>query len=152
MPSLEPTNEKDAARVEQPSSSLILYNGTYINIEQLLLRLDQSEESRRETENQFKLAQSQLGKNDYFSFNYKFIYSNLKFHLAICRMDLNKSTESVASLCRQLEVEKQQVESTSEELVRLQVIFLNLLLFGTSISYFDFMHSSRIISTNMPRV
>jgi hypothetical protein len=41
---------------------LILFNGVYVNVEQLLLRLEKSEESRRESEQQFKLAQSQLGK------------------------------------------------------------------------------------------
>lgn len=45
------------------SVGLILLNGVYVNVEQLLLRLEQSEESRRESELKFKLAQNQLGKN-----------------------------------------------------------------------------------------
>lgn len=57
-----PSNGKDAPLNEQSSCSLVLHNGFYVNIEQLLLRLEKSEESRRETEQQFKLAQSQLGK------------------------------------------------------------------------------------------
>lgn len=54
-PLVDVANGKD----EQPG--LVLFNGFYVNIEQLLLRLEQSEESRRESEQQFKLAQSQLG-------------------------------------------------------------------------------------------
>ncbi|EFX85722.1 hypothetical protein DAPPUDRAFT_237157 [Daphnia pulex] len=94
---LEPTNGKEATANEQTSSALMLFNGVYVNVEQLLLRLEKSEESRRESEQQFKLAQNQL---------------------AICRADLNKSTEANALLCRQLETEKLRSESNTEELVR----------------------------------
>jgi hypothetical protein len=58
----ESTNGKVATANEQISQALILFNGVYVNVEQLLLRLEKSEESRRESEQQFKLAQSQLGK------------------------------------------------------------------------------------------
>lgn len=47
---------------------------------------------------------------------------------AICRSDLNKSTDTNALLCRQLETEKLRSESTAEELVRTQVRLLIRLL------------------------
>jgi hypothetical protein len=107
----------------------MLFNGVYVNVEQLLLRLEKSEESRRESEHQFKLAQNQLGK--VFFFFSIFIIRKLT-HLtymifiscvAICRADLNKSTEANALLCRQLETEKLRSESNTEELVRTRVNF-----------------------------
>ena len=113
---------------DQPS--LVLFNGFYVNVEQLLLRLEQSEESRRESEQQFKLAQSQLG-NTKWCILLLYIHASLVFITAICRMDLNKSTETVASLCRQLETEKLQVESTSEQLVRVQVSSYCLIIFSS---------------------
>lgn len=36
-------------------------NGCFVNVEQLIARLEQSEESRRQTEHQLKLTQQQLG-------------------------------------------------------------------------------------------
>ncbi|KAI9553319.1 hypothetical protein GHT06_021217 [Daphnia sinensis] len=96
-PTCEVTNGKEMAASEPVG--LILLNGVYVNVEQLLVRLEQSEESRRETELKFKLAQNQL---------------------AICRVDLTKSTETNSSLCRQLETEKLRADSTTEELTRLQ--------------------------------
>ena len=50
-----------ASSTGSSSSSLVMFNGSYINIDQLLLRLEQSEQSRRQIEQQFKSAQSQLG-------------------------------------------------------------------------------------------
>ena len=49
--------------IEEKQSNLVMVNGCYVDVEQLLLRLHQSEESRRETENQFKISQMQLCKN-----------------------------------------------------------------------------------------
>ena len=45
----------------EKQSNLVLVDGCYVDIEQLLLRLHHSEESRKETENQFKVSQIQLG-------------------------------------------------------------------------------------------
>lgn len=49
---------------EPTTAGLIQLNGAYVNVEQLLTRLEKSEESRRESEFKFKQAQSQLG-NEY---------------------------------------------------------------------------------------
>lgn len=42
-------------------SGLVLSSGCYVNVDQLLLRFEQSEESRRESEKHFRSAQGQLG-------------------------------------------------------------------------------------------
>lgn len=42
-------------------AAVTMSNGCYVNVEQLISRLEQSEESRRESENQLKFAQQQLG-------------------------------------------------------------------------------------------
>lgn len=55
----------EPATVQNNSSSLVLVNGCYVNVEQLLLRLEQSEDLKAEIDNQFKLSQSQLRKTCY---------------------------------------------------------------------------------------
>ena len=51
----------------------LMSNGCYVNTEQLLFRLCQSEDSRRETEQQFKLSQCQLGKDNTYKYFLMFL-------------------------------------------------------------------------------
>jgi len=85
--------------VDEKQSNLVLVNGCYVDVEQLLSRLHQSEESRRETENQFKISQMQLVE---------------------CRKSAGVANESIDTLCQQLATEKQLYESTLHQLNQLQ--------------------------------
>ena len=102
----EPSNEECLVDQDRETSNdngqVTLSNGCFVNVEQLVARLEQSEESRRETESQLRLAQQQL---------------------ATCRTDLMKADDTITSLHDQLSSEKLKTEAAVDQLSKLQESF-----------------------------